>query len=158
MEKPQYTLEFFWQESRQSLGHEVRLCPTRIRRAWRTSTWSAPSHARGNAEPLWSWLAAAPCRIGETVTHLSCRVLDRRNWQGSLSVGSFVTAKEDPGDVDVVLLMEDTFDLTSVSGEAALLFQHMEADAQVRHKRVLDKSLWCTRRRTGDDRILANSP
>jgi hypothetical protein len=26
--------------------------------------------------------------------------------------GSFVTAEEEPGDVDIVLLMEDTFDLT----------------------------------------------
>jgi hypothetical protein len=43
--------------------------------------------------------------------------------------GSFVTAKSDPNDVDVVLLMEDTFDLAEVTGEAALLFQHMEADA-----------------------------
>ncbi len=43
--------------------------------------------------------------------------------------GSFVTAEEEPGDVDIVLLMEDTFDLSTVGGEAALVFQHMEADA-----------------------------
>jgi hypothetical protein len=43
--------------------------------------------------------------------------------------GSFVTAKDDPNDVDVVLIMEDTFDLASVTDEAELLFQHMEADA-----------------------------
>lgn len=43
--------------------------------------------------------------------------------------GSFVTAKADPNDVDVVLLMEDSFDLAAVTGEAALLFQHLEADA-----------------------------
>ncbi len=43
--------------------------------------------------------------------------------------GSFVTAKVEPNDVDVVLLMEDTFDLASVRDEAALVFQHMEADA-----------------------------
>jgi hypothetical protein len=43
--------------------------------------------------------------------------------------GSFVTAKEDPNDVDIILLMEDTFDLSSVVGEAALVFQHMEAAA-----------------------------
>ncbi len=43
--------------------------------------------------------------------------------------GSFVTTEEEPGDVDVILLMEDTFDLTSVTGEAALVFQHMEADS-----------------------------
>ncbi len=43
--------------------------------------------------------------------------------------GSFVTAKAEPNDVDVVVLMEDTFDLASVKGEAALVFQHAEADA-----------------------------
>jgi hypothetical protein len=43
--------------------------------------------------------------------------------------GSFITAKAEPNDVDIVLLMEDGFDLASVTGEAALIFQHMEADA-----------------------------
>jgi uncharacterized protein DUF6932 len=41
--------------------------------------------------------------------------------------GSFVTAKEEPNDVDVILLMEDTFDLAAVTGEAALMFRHGEA-------------------------------
>lgn len=43
--------------------------------------------------------------------------------------GSFVTAKAEPNDVDIVLLMEDTFELSAVTGEAALVFQHMEADS-----------------------------
>ena len=43
--------------------------------------------------------------------------------------GSFVTKKTDPRDVDIVLLMEDAFDLASITGEAANVFQHMEADA-----------------------------
>jgi hypothetical protein len=43
--------------------------------------------------------------------------------------GSFVTAKEEPNDVDIIFLMEDTFDLASVSGEASLPFQHLEAEA-----------------------------
>ena len=43
--------------------------------------------------------------------------------------GSFVTAKPEPNDVDIVVLMEDTFDLASVRGEASLVFEHMEADA-----------------------------
>lgn len=43
--------------------------------------------------------------------------------------GSFVTAKADPNDVDVILLMEDSFDLAAVTGEAALMFQHLEAEA-----------------------------
>ncbi|MBU4271754.1 MAG: hypothetical protein KKE86_06625 [Planctomycetes bacterium] len=44
--------------------------------------------------------------------------------------GSFITAKAEPNDVDLVLLMEDTFDLASVTGEATLIFQHMEAEAR----------------------------
>lgn len=45
--------------------------------------------------------------------------------------GSFVTTKAEPGDVDIVLLMEDAFDLASVTGDAALLFQHMEATTRL---------------------------
>jgi hypothetical protein len=69
-----------------------------------------------------------------------CAVADRLNRIYQLAVstarlarfvvfGSFVTAKAEPNDVDIVLLMEDTFDLTSVTGETVLVFQHMEADA-----------------------------
>jgi hypothetical protein len=43
--------------------------------------------------------------------------------------GSFVTAKAEPNDVDIVLLMDDTFDLASVTGEATLVFHHPEAHA-----------------------------
>jgi len=39
--------------------------------------------------------------------------------------GSFITAKPDPGDVDIFLLMENTFDVSQVSGEAALIFDHV---------------------------------
>jgi hypothetical protein len=45
--------------------------------------------------------------------------------------GSFVTAKSDPQDVDVVILMEDSFDLSSVAGEVASVFNHAEADARL---------------------------
>jgi hypothetical protein len=41
--------------------------------------------------------------------------------------GSFVTAKPEPNDVDVILLMDDAFDLSIMEGEVALLFQHMDA-------------------------------
>lgn len=42
--------------------------------------------------------------------------------------GSFVTAKPDPNDVDIVMLMEDSFDVSTVTGETLLVFQHQEAD------------------------------
>ncbi len=41
--------------------------------------------------------------------------------------GSFVTAKPAPGDVDIFLLMEDTFDASQLSDEAALIFDHIAA-------------------------------
>jgi hypothetical protein len=43
--------------------------------------------------------------------------------------GSFVTDKPEPNDVDVFLLMEDSFDVGSVLGEARLVFDHAAADA-----------------------------
>ncbi len=41
--------------------------------------------------------------------------------------GSFVTAKLVPGDVDIFLLMEDSFNADEVYGAAALIFNHQEA-------------------------------
>lgn len=41
--------------------------------------------------------------------------------------GSFVTAKPAPGDVDIFLLMEDSFDVDQVYGEAALVFDPQKA-------------------------------
>ena len=43
--------------------------------------------------------------------------------------GSFVTAKPEPNDVDVFLVMHDTFDLSQVTGEARLVFDHPAAQA-----------------------------
>ena len=43
--------------------------------------------------------------------------------------GSFLTAKLEPNDVDVFLVMHDTFDLTQVTGEARLIFDHHAAQA-----------------------------
>ena len=42
--------------------------------------------------------------------------------------GSFVTDKPEPNDVDV-FLMEDSFDASQLTGEAALLFDHPAAQA-----------------------------
>lgn len=41
--------------------------------------------------------------------------------------GSFITAKAEPGDVDIFLLMEDTFDVSQLSGEATIIFNHLHA-------------------------------
>ena len=42
--------------------------------------------------------------------------------------GSFVTDKQEPNDVDVFLVMDDSFDGDRLQGEAALLFDHAAAD------------------------------
>jgi hypothetical protein len=39
--------------------------------------------------------------------------------------GSFVTDKPNPQDLDIFLLMEDTFDIRQVAGEARIIFDHM---------------------------------
>jgi hypothetical protein len=44
--------------------------------------------------------------------------------------GSFVTTKLAPNDVDVFLLMEDTFDAAQLTGEARLLFDHIMAQTR----------------------------
>ena len=41
--------------------------------------------------------------------------------------GSFVTSKRAPNDVDVFFLMENTFDIMHLTGEARLLFDHAAA-------------------------------
>ena len=43
--------------------------------------------------------------------------------------GSFVTAKRDPADVDVFLIMEDAFDMGQLTGEARVRFDHASAQA-----------------------------
>lgn len=43
--------------------------------------------------------------------------------------GSFVTAKPEPNDVDIVMLMDDDFDASRLEGEAALLFDHAVAQS-----------------------------
>ena len=58
--------------------------------------------------------------------------------------GSFGTAKVDPGDVDIFLLMEDTFDSTQVHGEAAIIFDHLAGQT------VEGASVFWIRRAGGD--------
>lgn len=41
--------------------------------------------------------------------------------------GSFVTSKPEPGNVDIFMLMDDSFDVGQVQGEAAIIFDHMAA-------------------------------
>jgi hypothetical protein len=45
--------------------------------------------------------------------------------------GSFVTTKAEPNDVDVFLIMEDSFDPALLAPEARRLFDHLAAQAQI---------------------------
>jgi hypothetical protein len=62
------------------------------------------------------------------------RVYNIAKGTGSLArfviFGSFVTAKPDPNDVDVFLIMEDHFQPGQLSEEAAQPFDHLQADIQ----------------------------
>jgi hypothetical protein len=55
--------------------------------------------------------------LAESTEHLSRFVI----------FGSFITDKPEPNDVDVFLLMEDTFDVSGLTGETRLLFEHAVA-------------------------------
>lgn len=54
--------------------------------------------------------------------------------------GSFVTDKPDPGDVDVFLLMEDSFDAGELDSETRMVFDHVHA------QNVLGASIFWVRR------------
>ena len=43
--------------------------------------------------------------------------------------GSFVTNRVEPNDIDIFLVMADTFDASQLTGEALLLFDHAAAQA-----------------------------
>ena len=43
--------------------------------------------------------------------------------------GSFISDKAEPNDLDLFLLMDDSFDLSAVAGEAKLLFDHATAQS-----------------------------
>jgi hypothetical protein len=60
------------------------------------------------------------CRMAKATGHLERFVV----------FGSFVTAEPEPNDVDVFLLMADTFDVGRLTGEARLLFDHAVAQAR----------------------------
>ena len=67
--------------------------------------------------------------------------------------GSFVTDKAEPNDVDIFLLMEDSFDVSKVSSEARLVFDHAAA------QNLLGASVFWIRRAAaigGEDATIAH--
>jgi hypothetical protein len=67
--------------------------------------------------------------------------------------GSFVTSKPEPNDVDIFMLMEDSFDVSQVYGEARLVFDHTAA------QNLLGASIFWLRRAAalgGEDTMTEN--
>ena len=56
-------------------------------------------------------------QLARSTTHLSRFII----------FGSFITARPEPNDVDIFMLMEDSFDVRQVSAEARLVFDHAAA-------------------------------
>jgi len=65
--------------------------------------------------------------LGRRLRHIYQLVHQTRCVARFILFGSFITAKPEPNDVDIFLLMEDTFDVSSVVGEPAVLFDHLAA-------------------------------
>jgi hypothetical protein len=45
--------------------------------------------------------------------------------------GSFVTAKLDPNDIDIFIIMDDDFDVSQVDPSAVVLFDHSSAQSHL---------------------------
>ena len=96
----------------------------------------------------------------QTVTSRLLRIYHLAHTTGKVQrfvlFGSYITAKDSPNDVDVILVMRDDFNVATCEREAKLLFDHEQADvalgASIFYTRpsllILDlfhKSLWTPR-------------
>lgn len=54
-----------------------------------------------------------------------------RKLQRFIIFGSYITAKPDPHDVDVVLVMKDDFSLAACDEQTRLLFDHQRAEGEI---------------------------
>ena len=70
----------------------------------------------------------------QAVTSRLLRICELARATGKLErfiiFGSYITAKPEPNDVDVVLVMRDDFDCNSCDNEMRTLFQHDHASAE----------------------------
>jgi hypothetical protein len=73
---------------------------------------------------------AARRRLAGTLRHVHALAMRTGHLERFLIFGSFVTDKELPGDVDVVLVMAEAFKLEEAPRESRTLFSHAEADAR----------------------------
>jgi hypothetical protein len=71
------------------------------------------------------------CRASETLAKIY-ETVSGFKLERFIIYGSYVTAKPDPQDVDVFLVMAEDFDVDEVSGEARLIFSHGEAQRKLK--------------------------
>lgn len=67
--------------------------------------------------------------IGKRLQHVYDVAHATRHLARMIVYGSFVTNKPEPNDVDVVLVMDELFEVADCTGAARLLFDHQAADA-----------------------------
>jgi hypothetical protein len=68
--------------------------------------------------------------LAGTLRHLHALAIRTGHLEHFLIFGSFVTNKEQPGDVDIVLVMAEEFRVEEAPRESQTLFSHAEADAR----------------------------
>ncbi len=88
-------------------------------------------HRASLRETLARFGVGGPQRIavGERLERIHRLALGTGQLARLVVFGSFVTGKPEPNDVDVFLVMEDSFDGAALQGELAVLFDHAAADA-----------------------------
>ena len=63
--------------------------------------------------------------LAQRLEHIYTLAAETGHLSRFIIFGSFITNKSRPADIDVFLLMEDTFDASKVSGETAVVFDHV---------------------------------
>lgn len=67
------------------------------------------------------------CIMARRLQRIYSEVLNTGHLYQFIIFGSFITEKPVPGDLDIFLLMEDSFDVRELPAEVAILFNHMIA-------------------------------
>ena len=86
-------------------------------------------HAATLAEVIERFGQSTPARVmlARRLQHIHKLVQQTGCLARFIVFGSFITGKPEPNDVDIFLLMEDTFDVSKVAGEPVVLFDHLAA-------------------------------
>ena len=67
------------------------------------------------------------CIVARRLQRIYCEVVKTGQLYRFIIFGSFITEKSAPGDLDIFLLMDNSFDVRELPMEVAVLFNHMVA-------------------------------